>query len=104
MRNAAKAKVRYVPATPNDDEGWLVTWCGWEDVRAGKPYDPVYDALEEPQQLNYERGRAAAASVLGRTGRVPPWSRSVDFGSHMLRAVPTRDFMEIARELDIFVA
>lgn len=104
MRNAANHRMRYVRATPANDEGWLATWMGWEDVRGGRPYDALYERLEQAQQLNYERGRALAASVRGRIGSVPKWPTDVDLGSFMFAAVPYRDFLEVAVELDHFAA
>jgi hypothetical protein len=36
-------------------------------------YPKEYDSWTEPQQRNYESGRAAAANALGRMGRIPLW-------------------------------
>ena len=104
MRNAHRPTTVIKRATPASDEGWLATWMGWEDVRGGRPYDALYERLEQAQQLNYERGRALAASVRGRIGSVPKWPTDVDLGSFMYSAVPYRDFLEMAVELEHFAA
>jgi hypothetical protein len=101
VSNVGRHNIDIRRATPATDEAWLATWLGWTHVAEGKGYDPLYEALDQPQQLNYERGRAMAASVRGRTGRVPHWPTNQDLVTVMM-TVDRITFHGVAEELALF--
>lgn len=46
---------------------------GLHDVRANQPFPKDYNGWSDRRQLQYERGRLAAAAAIGRGEKVPKW-------------------------------